>query len=120
MSMRPLVANDLWTIMKIMGELDVLDGIKEFVNSKTLPSSENLTSDETAQLGMEFLLPLLNKALVNSPKIKDDFNAFLADLSGQKKEEVESLSFKDYLELIKAFFTHPDLKDLLNQLSTVL
>lgn len=141
--MRELKGDDLFTLLSIVGKLDIKD---EFIKmfEKNLESSPKLqlldhqdkkpTKAEVKKLeeqrvkaeveaekrGMEAAANMLQKVLLNLNKIKHDINSLLADLTGESIKTIESLGLKEYTALIVAFFKKEELADFFSSIASLL
>lgn len=141
--MRELKGDDLFTLLSIVGKLDIKD---EFIKmfEKNLESSpelqlldhqdKNPTKAELKKLeeqrvkaeveaekrGMEAAANMLQKVLLNLNKIKHDINSLLADLTGESIKTIENLGLKEYTALIVAFFKKEELADFFSSIASLL
>ena len=141
--MRELKGDDLFTLLSIVGKLDIKD---EFIKmfEKNLESSPELqlldhqdkkptkaelkkleeqrvkTEVEAEKRGMEAAASLMQKVLLNLNKIKHDINSLLADLTGEPVETITNLGLKDYTALIIAFFKKEELADFFSSIASLL
>lgn len=135
LEMRELKGDDLFTILSIVGKLDIKDEfIKMFENNssadKVVPmdrqkkeptKAEKAKQEaEAEKRGMEVMAGLLQKVLVNAGKIKGDMNALFADLTGNPKKDIEALGLKEYTALIIGFFKKPELADFFSSIASLL
>lgn len=135
LEMRELKGDDLFTLLSIVGKMDVKD---EFVNifeqnvesAKVVPMDHKKKEPTKAELakqeaeaekrGMEAMAGLLQKVLVSVGKIKGDMNALFADLTGKPKKDIEALGLKEYTALIITFFKKPELADFFSSIASLL
>ena len=141
--MRELKGDDLFTLLSIVGKLDIKD---EFIKmfEKNLESSPELqlldhqdkkptkaelkkleeqrvkTEVEAEKRGMEAAANMLQKVLLNLNKIKHDINSLLADLTGESIKTIENLGLKEYTTLIVAFFKKEELADFFSSIASLL
>ncbi|TWK08595.1 hypothetical protein CHCC20442_4308 [Bacillus licheniformis] len=135
LEMRELKGDDLFTLLSIVGKLDIKD---EFVSifeqnaeaGKVVPmdkkkkeptKAEKAKAEaEAEKRGMEAMATLLQKVLMNIGKIKGDINALLADLTGKPLKEIQNLGLKEYTSLIIAFFKKEELKDFFSSIASLM
>lgn len=142
LEMRELKGDDLFTLLSIVGKLDIKD---EFVkifetNSQTevvqlndfkdkeptkaeqkkLDELKVKEQEKTEKRGMEAMAMLLQQVLLNLTKIKKDINSLLADLTGESIKAIENLGLKDYTSLIVGFFKKPELADFFSSIASLL
>lgn len=133
--MRELKGDDLFTLLSLVGKLDIKD---EFVtifeknndasklevadNKKKAPTKAELAKKEAEaeKRGMEVMATLLQKVLLNLTKVKADINALLAELTGVTVKEIEELGLKEYTGLVIQFFKKPELKDFFSSIGSLL
>lgn len=145
LEMRELKGDDLFTLLSIVGKMDIKD---EFVtlfqnnvesgsvanvvpldHKKKQPTKAELAKQEADKAkqeveaerrGMEAMAGMLQKVLLNAGKLKGDINALLADLTGETLATVQNLSLKDYTGLIITFFKKPELADFFSSIASFL
>ncbi|MED0689958.1 hypothetical protein [Bacillus licheniformis] len=135
LEMRELKGDDLFTLLSIVGKLDIKD---EFVSifeqnaeaGKVVPmdkkkkeptKAEKAKAEaEAEKRGMEAMATLLQKVLMNIGKIKGDINALLADLTGKPLKEIQNLGLKEYTGLIIGFFKKEELKDFFSSIASLM
>lgn len=133
--MRELKGDDLFTLLSIVGKMDIKD---EFVkmfedntqSNKVVPMDHKKKEPTKAELakqeaeaekrGMQAMAGMLQKVLLNAGSLKGDINVLLADLTGEPKKEIEALSLKEYTGLIIAFFKKPELADFFSSIASLL
>lgn len=135
LEMRELKGDDLFTLLSIVGKLDIKDEfIKMFENNsnadKVAPTDKQKKEPtkaekakqeaEAEKRGMEVMANLLQKVLVNIGTIKKDINSLLADLTGQTVKDIQNLGLKEYTALVIAFFKKPELADFFSSIASLL
>lgn len=134
LEMRELKGDDIFTLLGIVGRLDIKDEfIKLFeqnVEATNAPQDhkpkeptkkeKEKLEKEAKRRGMEAMAGLLQKTLLNAGKIKPEINALLSDLTGASKSEIEKLGLKEYTGLIVNFFKKPELKDFFTSTASLL
>ncbi|UNY50232.1 hypothetical protein [Stenotrophomonas phage vB_SmeS_BUCT704] len=135
LEMRELKGDDLFTLLSIVGKLDIKDEfIKMFENNsntdKVVPMDKQKKEPtkaekakqeaEAEKRGMEVMANLLQKVLVNIGTIKKDINSLLADLTGQTVKDIQNLGLKEYTALVITFFKKPELADFFSSIASLL
>lgn len=143
LEMRELKGDDLFTLLAIVGKLDVKD---EFINlfekniesgekvvpldhktkeptkaeKKKIDAAKEKADKEATKRGIEMGAVLLQKVMLNLKDIKLDINSLLADLTGASISEISSLGLKDYTGLLVDFFKKPELADFFSSIASLL
>lgn len=135
LEMRELKGDDLFTLLSIIGKLDIKDEFMKMFEDNSSASKVVLmdkqkkepTKAEKAKLeaeaekrGMEAMGNILQKVLMNIGTIKKDINSLLADLTGQTVKDIQNLNLKDYTALILAFFKKPELADFFSSIASLM
>lgn len=142
LEMRELQGDDLFTLLSIVGKLDIKDDFialfEQNVESDKAISTDHKSKKptkaeaekqaaalakkekEAEKRGMNAMAGLMQKVLMNSGKLKTDINALLADLTGKRPEEIKKLNLKDYTSLIITFFKKPELADFFSSIASLL
>ena len=133
--MRELKGDDLFTLLAIVGKMDIKDEfIKMFEDNtqsdKVVPMDHKQKEPTKAELakqeaeaekrGMQAMAGMLQKVLLNAGTLKGDINSLLADLTGKPKKTIESLGLKEYTALIIAFFKKPELADFFSSIASLM
>lgn len=141
--MRELKGDDLFTLLGIVGKLDIKDEfIKMFEENvdvthkvmpmdhkKKEPTKKELESQakakakaeiEAQKRGMEVAANMLQKVLLNIKSIKPEINGLLADLTDKEVAEIQDLNLKDYTALLVAFFKKKELADFFSSIASLL
>lgn len=145
--MRELKGDDVFTLLGIVGKLDIKDEfIKLFESNVEETKGDKIASitqdhkkkeptkaelkkieernarleKEAERRGMEAVAGLMNKLLLNINKIKSEINSLLADLTGKDEEEIKNLNLKDYTSLVISFFKKPELRDFFSSIASLL
>ena len=113
LEMRELKGDDLFTLLAIVGKMDIKDefmtlfqnnvesgsvaNVVPLDHKKKQPTKAELAKQEAEaeRRGMEAMAGMLQKVLLNAGKLKGDINALLADLTGETLVTVQNLSLKD-------------------------
>ena len=145
LEMRELKGDDLFTLLSIVGKMDIKDefmtlfqnnvesgsvaNVVPLDHKKKQPTKAELAKQEADKAkqeaeaerrGMEAMAGMLQKVLLNAGKLKGDINALLADLTGETLATVQNLSLKDYTGLIITFFKKPELADFFLSIASFL
>lgn len=143
LEMRELKGDDLFTLLSIVGKLDIKDEFVHIFENNTEAAQKVVPLDhltkkptksqldkaeadkakaaaEAEKRGMEAMAGMLQKVLLNAGKLKGDINALLADLTGETLATVQNLSLKDYTGLIITFFKKPELADFFLSIASFL
>ena len=145
LEMRELKGDDLFTLLAIVGKMDIKDefmtlfqnnvesgsvaNVVPLDHKKKQPTKAELAKQEADKAkqeaeaerrGMEAMAGMLQKVLLNAGKLKGDINALLADLTGETLATVQNLSLKDYTGLIITFFKKPELADFFSSIASLL
>ena len=135
LEMRELKGDDLFTLLSIIGKLDIKDEFMKMFEdnssaSKVVPMDKQKkepTKAEKAKLeaeaekrGMEVMANLLQKVLMNLGTVKKDINSLLADLTAQTVKDIQNLGLKEYTALVIAFFKKPELADFFSSIASLL
>ena len=145
LEMRELKGDDLFTLLSIVGKMDIKDefmtlfqnnvesgsvaNVVPLDHKKKQPTKAELAKQEADKAkqeaeaerrGMEAMAGMLQKVLLNAGKLKGDINALLADLTGETLVTVQNLSLKDYTGLIITFFRKPELSDFFSSIASLL
>jgi len=135
LEMRELKGDDLFTLLSIVGKLDIKDEfMKMFEDNsnagKVVPMDKQKKEPtkaekakqeaEAEKRGMEVMANLLQKVLANIGTIKKDINSLLADLTGQTVKDIQNLGLKEYTALVIAFFKKPELADFFSSIASLM
>ena len=140
LEMRELKGDDLFTLLSIVGKLDIKDEfVRIFENNteatqKVVPLDQQTKKTKKAQLdkaeadkakaaaeaekrGMEAMAGMLQKVLLNIKNIKGDINNLLSEMTGEDLQTIKDLNLKDYTGLVISFFKNPELADFFASLA---
>ena len=135
LEMRELKGDDLFTLLSIVGKMDIKDEfmllfkqnseastVEPADHKKKQPTKADLAKQEAdaEKRGMEAMAGMLQKVLLNAGKLKGDINTLLAELTGETLATVQNLSLKDYTGLIITFFKKPELADFFSSIASFL
>lgn len=143
MELRELRGDDLFTMLGIVGKLDIKDEfVRLFENNvdavnsvvpldhaKKQPTKKEVEVIAKAQAkqeaevqkrGMAAAASILQNLLLHLKDVKSDVNDLLADLTGESKKTIEELGLKEYTALIIQFFKKPELSDFFTSIASLL
>jgi len=135
LEMRELKGDDLFTLLSIVGKMDIKDEfmllfkqnseastVEPADHKKKQPTKADLAKQEAdaEKRGMEAMAGMLQKVLLNAGKLKNDINTLLSDMTGEPLNTIQNLSLKDYTALILAFFRKPELSDFFSSIASFL
>lgn len=130
LELRPLYGDDIFVVMELVNKLDLIEPIKELLSGEMREQiiqmmventdEQNKTEVDVEAVGFEIILQISELAIKRIPKAKNEINSFLADLTNSDVETIRKLSIVHYMGLIKDFFGHPDLKELLDSLAQLM
>ena len=135
LEMRELKGDDLFTLLSIVGKMDIKDEfmllfkqnseastVEPADHKKKQPTKADLAKQEAdaEKRGMEAMAGMLQKVLLNAGKLKNDINTLLSDMTGEPLNTIQNLSLKDYTALILAFFRKPELADFFLSIASLL
>lgn len=146
LTMRELKGDDLFTMLNIVGQLEIEDefkalfetNINEEANKKIVElkdhSKKKATKKEIEDLEVkqlqqqkenalrsaEFGAKIISKFIRNANKLRDEINPFLADLTDTDVKTIKQLSLLEYTGLIKGFIQKEELKDFFSSIATLL
>ena len=134
MEMRELRGDDMFSMLSIIGKLDINDDLVELfekqqekdgkmlghLSKKPTKAEKEKQERMLEKRGMQMIAGLIQTILANINKAKLDINTFLADLTNTSIQEIQELNFVDYTQLLVKFFKKPELKDFLTSISSIL
>lgn len=134
MEMRELRGDDMFSMLSIIGKLDIKDDLVELfekqqekdgkmlghLSKKPTKAEKEKQEKMLEKRGMQMIAGLIQTILANINKAKLDINTFLADLTNTSIQEIQKLNFVDYTQLLVEFFKKPELKDFLTSISSIL
>lgn len=132
--MRELRGDDMFSMLSIIGKLDIKDDLVELfekqqekdgkmlghLSKKPTKAEKEKQEKMLEKRGMQMIAGLIQTILANINKAKSDINTFLADLTNTSIQEIQGLNFVDYTQLLVQFFKKPELKDFLTSISSIL
>ena len=119
MKMRELNGGDIFSILNIIGKLNITQDFAEaFGGDNGVVDLQD--SKAVEERGLKLLSKLINKAFINITLIRSDINELLADLTGIKVKDVEALKLNDYTSLVIAFFKKEEIKDFFKSIGSLL
>ncbi len=114
--MRKLKGRDTFTLLNLIGKLEIKDAVLEMFDSEST-SSEKKTAADIQEKGQNIMVALLDVVINKLPLVEEDINRFLSDLTEKKQEEIEDLDFDVYMDLIISFFEKEELKDFFQSIT---
>lgn len=134
MELRELRGDDMFSMLSIIGKLDIKDDLVELfekqqekdshllghLSKKPTKAEKEKQEEALEKRGMQMIAGLIQTILANINKAKLDINTFLADLTNTSIQEIQELNFVDYTQLLVKFFKKPELKDFLTSISSIL
>ena len=134
LEMRELKGDDLFTLLSIVGKLDIKDEFVRIFENNTeatqkvvpldhltkKPTKAQLDKAEAEKRGMEAMAGMLQKVLLNIKNIKGDINNLLSEMTGEDLQTIKDLNLKDYTGLVIAFFKKPELADFFSSIASLL
>ena len=136
LKMRELTGGDIFTVLSIIGKLNIKDDVVELIEGQYQKSDgpelldhkkKKLTKAEEAERnaaiqkrGMKLVTNIGFTLLRHVGDAKDDINSFLADLTGTTAKDINNLSMTDYTKLLFEFGKKPELKDFFQSISSLL
>jgi len=143
MELRELRGDDLFTMLGIVGKLDIkdefmrlfennVDAVSNVVpidHAKKQPTKKEAEAIAKAQAkkeadaqkrGMAAAASLLQNLLLHLKDVKGDVNEMLADLTGESKKTIEELGLKEYTSLLVQFFKKPELSDFFTSIASLM
>lgn len=137
LTMRELNGGDIFTMLGILGKLDIKEEVVQLLERQYGSDSSAIalndhkskkpTKAEAAaqaqaleKRGMRLLADIGFAILRHVGDAKGEINAFLADLTGTSRKEIEGLSMVDYTRLLVDFGKKAELKDFFQSIASVL
>ena len=137
--MRELRGDDLFTILSILGKLDVKDDlIAAFDQGKQssvqLPGAklekkktkselevEKAQLDKEAEArGIRIVAAIVQRVLLNISVVKGDINSLLADLTSKTDQEIVKLGIVQYTGLVVGLFKKPEIREVFTLAASLL
>jgi predicted metal-dependent TIM-barrel fold hydrolase len=142
LEMRELKGDDLFTMLGIVGKLDIKDDfvkmfetnsqaevvqLNDFKDKKPTKAEQKKIDElkakeiaETEKRGMEAMAGIMQKVMLNAKHLKVEINALLADLTGESVATISNLGLKEYTALLVEFFRKPELADFFSSIASLL
>ncbi|EPI05045.1 hypothetical protein D920_00140 [Enterococcus faecalis 13-SD-W-01] len=141
--MRELKGDDLFSLLSIVGKLDIKDEFVEMFEKnvenaeKVVPLDHKTKEPTKAELkkiaaakakeekeaqkrGIEMGAKMLQKTMLNLKTVKVDINELLAELTGTDISTISTLGLTEYTALIVNFFKKPELVDFFKSIASLL
>lgn len=130
MEMRELRGDDLFTIMAILGKLEIKDDlVAAYTQNKeatVLPgaklpkkptkaeaAAEKARQEAEAEArGVKIMATIAQRVMLNIGLVKEDINSLLADLTGTSVAEITQLGMVPYTKLVIQLFKRPEFKEV--------
>lgn len=118
LELRALKGDDIFVVFELVDKLELIDPLSELMKGnmrkEIIAVAEGEAEEQTdSSIGLEVVIKLAKVAMRNIPKAKVEINNLLGNLTGTDAQTVANLPVKDYFELVKDFFMHNDLQELL-------
>ena len=137
LEMRELNGGDIFTMLSIVGELDIKEEVVGLIErqygtgkdvatladhkkKKPTKKEQEVASTEYQKRGMVLVTDIGFAILRHVNDAKADINKFLADLTGTSQKEIESLSMLEYSKLLIDFGKKAELKDFFQSIASLL
>lgn len=111
-TLRPLEADDLFTVMEIINKIGIENAKKCFMSveiSKAI--TENGDEENVAAIGMKVMIELASLLVQKLPLCKSEVYRFLSALSGVDEEEISHIKLVPFTKLVMEVFQKEELKD---------
>lgn len=116
--LRALAAKDVFSMSRIIAKIGVNNFKKCLVDNEEVKKAIGALTDEekagdagVTAVGMVAALEVANVLFEHLPDCERELYAFLADLSGLKVAEVQTLPMVDFFEMIVDVIRKPEFKD---------
>lgn len=137
LEMRELNGGDIFTMLSILGKLDIKAEVVELLErqygtnspipalndhkTKKPTKAEKEAQEKAVELrGMHLMTDIGFALLRHVGDAKSEINEFLADLTGTSRKDIESLSMMAYTTLLVDFGKKAELKDFFQSIASVL
>lgn len=110
--LRPLEADDLFTVMEIINKIGIEDAKKCFMSveiSKAI--AEKGDEENVAAIGMKVMIELAGLLVQKLPLCKNEVYHFLSALSGVEEEEISHIKLVPFTKLVMEVFQKAEIKD---------
>jgi hypothetical protein len=120
MEMRKLLAKDMFTIIEIINDLNLMPTVKELLSGdlrknivEQFSNEDGVEGTDANEIGIGLILELVEQLFVKVPQARPRVHEFLAHLCNVKVANIDNLELDDYFQLYADFFVKPELKSLL-------
>lgn len=137
LEMRELNGGDIFTMLSILGKLDIKAEVvelfeRQYGSNSSIPTlndhktkkptkAEKEAQEKAVELrGMHLMADIGFALLRHVGDAKSEINEFLADLTGTGRKDIESLSMMAYTTLLVDFGKKAELKDFFQSIASVL
>lgn len=116
--LRALKAKDVFLMSKIIGSIGI-DKMKDCFQSDAVQGLMQGKLDDAllSSVGVTVVLEAANVILNHLPACEKDLYAFLADLSGMNKGEIETLPMNTFLEMVIDVIQKEEFRDFIKVVS---
>ena len=111
-TLRPLEADDLFTVMEIINKIGIEDAKKCFMSAEIAKAiAENSNDENVAAVGMKVMLELATLLIQKLPLCKAEVYGFLSALTGADAEEISHIKLVPFTKLVMEVFQKEEIKD---------
>lgn len=111
-TLRPLEADDLFTVMEIINKIGIEDAKKCFVSIEVSKAiAENGDEEHVAAVGMKVMVELASLLVQKLPLCKAEVYKFLSSLSGVDAEEISHIKLVPFTKMVMDVFQKEEIKD---------
>lgn len=111
-TLRPLEADDLFTVMEIINKIGIEDAKKCFMSAEISKAiAENGDEENAAAVGMRVMLELAGLLVQKLPLCKAEVYRFLSALSGVDENEISHIKLVPFTKLVMEVFQKEEIKD---------
>ena len=119
MEIRNLRGDDVFTVLSILGKLELKDELVKVFNEFS-GEDKKLTEAQIQKRGMNVMASLLQQVLRNIMVVKEDINSLLSDLTGKDIEEIKNLGAAEYTKLVIQLFKNPEIKEVFTSAASLM
>lgn len=121
MEMRELRGDDLFTVLSILGKLNVKDDlVAAYEQNAKESNNKKLTDAEVEARGVRVMATVIQRVLLNISVVRDDINSLLADLTGKSTKEITELGIVEYTNLVIQLFKRPEFREVFTSAASLL
>jgi len=119
MEIRNLRGDDVFTVLSILGKLELKDELVKVFNEFS-GEDKKLTEAQIQKRGMNVMASLLQQVLRNIMVVKEDINSLLSDLTEKDIEEIKNLGAAEYTKLVIQLFKNPEIKEVFTSAASLM